>query len=119
MFDIYAQITNRDLHVKDDTGLASATAPPPCDFFHKLVKLRAVAQKPSSGSPSTYAGFGIQFVVAILLFAYAGSWVDRYLGSRPLFLVIGVFVGAGGTFYGMYRRVMRDAGTGTDKRNGR
>ncbi|MGI8509976.1 MAG: AtpZ/AtpI family protein [Gemmatimonadaceae bacterium] len=65
-------------------------------------------QQPSGGSPATYAGFGIQFVVAILLFAYAGSWVDRYMGSRPLFLIIGVFVGAGGTFYSMYRRVMSD-----------
>ncbi|MGI9089466.1 MAG: AtpZ/AtpI family protein [Gemmatimonadaceae bacterium] len=77
-----------------------------------------MAQKPSAGSPSTYAGFGIQFVVAILVFAYAGSWVDRYLGSRPLFLVLGVFVGAGGTFYSMYRRVMSDAGARTNKRDG-
>ncbi len=80
-----------------------------CNFFHKRVKFPSVAQTPSSGSPGSYAGFGIQFVVAILLFAYAGSWIDRYAGSRPLFMIVGVFVGAGGTFYSMYRRVKRDA----------
>ena len=62
------------------------------------------ARRPA-GTPSmsSFAGFGIQFVVALLLFLYAGKWVDRKLGTEPLFLVLGVFVGAGASFYSMYR----------------
>ena len=54
-------------------------------------------------SASALAGFGVQFVVALLLFLYAGKWVDRQLGTAPLFLIVGVFVGAGASFYSMYR----------------
>ena len=53
-----------------------------------------------------YAGFGMQFVVALLLFLYIGQWVDRRLGTAPVFLLIGIFVGAGGSFYAMYRKLM-------------
>jgi F0F1-type ATP synthase assembly protein I len=53
-----------------------------------------------------YAGFGLQFVVALLVFLYLGQWVDRRLGTSPVFLVIGIFVGAGGSFYAMYRKLM-------------
>ena len=53
------------------------------------------------------AGFGLQFVVAILVFLYLGRWVDGLLGTAPTFLLIGVFVGAGGAFYSMYRKVSR------------
>lgn len=54
-----------------------------------------------------FAGFGVQFVAAILIFLYAGQWLDRKLGTSPLFLVVGVFVGAGGSFYAMYRSLVR------------
>jgi F0F1-type ATP synthase assembly protein I len=48
----------------------------------------------------------MQFVVALLLFLYLGQWVDRRLGTSPVFLLIGIFVGAGGSFYAMYRKLM-------------
>lgn len=53
-----------------------------------------------------YAGFGMQFVVSLLLFLYLGQWVDRRFGTSPVFLLIGIFVGAGGSFYAMYRKLM-------------
>lgn len=53
-----------------------------------------------------YANFGLQFVVALLFFLYVGQWVDRRLGTSPVFLLIGVFAGAGGSFYAMYRKLM-------------
>ena len=55
--------------------------------------------------PAAYAGFGLQFVIALLVFLYLGQWVDRKLGTEPVFLMIGVFVGAGGAFYSMYRKL--------------
>ena len=61
------------------------------------------ARGPGGGA---YAGFGLQFVVALLFFLWLGQWVDRRLGTAPVFLLIGVFAGAGGSFYAMYRKLM-------------
>ena len=38
---------------------------------------------------------GVQFLVAILLCLFAGQWLDARLGTAPLLMVLGVFVGAG------------------------
>lgn len=61
----------------------------------------------SSGGSSgaDFAGLGIQFAAAILVFLFAGQWVDGKLGTDGLFTVVGVFVGAGAAFYNMYRKV--------------
>jgi F0F1-type ATP synthase assembly protein I len=69
----------------------------------------------SDGSLAKYAGIGIQFAVSLLLFLFVGQWLDRKLGTSPIFLMIGVFVGAGAAFYSMYRKLMadqRDANSG-------
>jgi len=71
------------------------------------------SQKPSSrsgglGSAGAYAGLGLQFVVSILVFLFVGQWLDRKFGTDPLFLYVGVFLGAGAAFYSMYRRLMAD-----------
>ena len=64
-------------------------------------------QKSSNKSLSgaDFAGVGIQFVFAILVFLYAGQWLDNRLGTNGLFTIAGVFVGAGAAFYNMYRKV--------------
>ena len=64
------------------------------------------ARRPAgTPSASAFAGYGIQFVVVLLLFLYGGRWLDRRLGTAPLFLMLGVFVGAGASFYSMYRGI--------------
>lgn len=71
--------------------------------------------KGSAPSASDFAGIGLQFAASILLFVYAGQWLDRRLGTGPWFLIIGVFLGAGGAFYSMYRKLMaaqKDQGSG-------
>jgi F0F1-type ATP synthase assembly protein I len=61
---------------------------------------------PSGGSSGAdFAGLGIQFVAAILIFLFAGQWVDKKLGTDGLFTIAGVFIGAGAAFYNMYRKV--------------
>lgn len=65
-----------------------------------------MGDKGSAPSASDFAGIGLQFAASILLFVYAGQWLDRRLGTGPWFLIIGVFVGAGGAFYSMYRKLM-------------
>jgi F0F1-type ATP synthase assembly protein I len=52
------------------------------------------------------AGLGVQFFATLLLFVYAGTWLDNRLGTSPLCLLLGLFVGGGGSFYLSYRRLM-------------
>jgi F0F1-type ATP synthase assembly protein I len=80
----------------------------------------------SSGAPSaaTFAGLGLQLAASILLFLYLGRWLDTRLGTAPLLLVIGVFVGAAGGFYSLYRALtsaQRNASAGkkTEHRGGK
>lgn len=61
----------------------------------------------SEVSPLVLAGLGAQFFVALLLFVYAGNWMDARWHTSPLFVLAGVFVGGGGSFYTNYRRLMR------------
>jgi F0F1-type ATP synthase assembly protein I len=56
-------------------------------------------------SPWALAGLGMQFFAAILLFVYAGNWMDRRFGTAPMFLLGGVLLGGGGAFYSGYRRL--------------
>lgn len=51
------------------------------------------------------AGAGVQFAVAILVFLFLGRWLDGRLGTSPIFLLVGAFVGAAGGFYSMYQKV--------------
>ena len=57
-------------------------------------------------SASQFAGVGLQFAISIIAFLYLGQWLDRKLGTAPWFLIGGVFLGAGGSFYSMYRKLM-------------
>jgi F0F1-type ATP synthase assembly protein I len=56
-------------------------------------------------SGSDFAGLGIQFAAAILVFLFAGQWLDNRFGTDGLFTIAGVFVGASGAFYNMYRKI--------------
>jgi F0F1-type ATP synthase assembly protein I len=56
-------------------------------------------------SVAEFAGVGLQFAVSILVFVYAGQWLDRKLGTAPWMLMLGVFLGAGASFYSMYRKL--------------
>jgi F0F1-type ATP synthase assembly protein I len=55
-------------------------------------------------SGSEFAGVGIQFAVTIVVFAFLGIWLDRWLGTSPLFVLLMVFGGAGLGFWSMVRR---------------
>jgi F0F1-type ATP synthase assembly protein I len=56
-------------------------------------------------SGSDFAGVGIQFAFSIIVFLFAGQWLDKRLGTNGLFTIAGVFVGGGAAFYNMYRKV--------------
>lgn len=76
---------------------------------------RPLKPEPGSEHPSpgasmagagAVAGMGLQFAISILLFLLAGQWIDRKLGTEPLFLILFVFLGAGASFYSIYRKLM-------------
>lgn len=52
---------------------------------------------------SRFAGIGIQFALSIVIFAFAGVWLDRWLGTSPLFVLVLVLGGAGLGFWSMIR----------------
>jgi F0F1-type ATP synthase assembly protein I len=56
-------------------------------------------------SGADFAGLGLQFAFAIVAFLFLGQWIDKRAGTDGVFTILGVFVGAGGAFYSMYRKV--------------
>ena len=51
-------------------------------------------------------GYGLTWALSTLLFLYGGWWLDRKMGTVPLFLVLGAFVGAAAGFYSLYRHIV-------------
>ena len=63
-------------------------------------------RSPKKGlSGADFAGVGMQFALAIIVFLFAGQWLDNRLGTNGLFTITGVFIGAGAGFYSMYRKI--------------
>ena len=57
-------------------------------------------------SGTEFAGIGLQLGLTIVVFVFAGVWLDDRLHSSPWFVLICTFTGAFGGFYSIYRRVM-------------
>lgn len=53
-----------------------------------------------------FMGHGLAWVSSTLLFLFLGWLLDRWLGTLPLFTILGAFVGAGAGFYSMYRHLV-------------
>lgn len=81
---------------------------------------RPADQRPAGGKHATnrgasaeglgglaVAGLGVQFAVSLVVFYFLGQWLDRRLGTAPVFLLGCVFVGGGASFYAMYTQLMR------------
>jgi ATP synthase protein I len=62
--------------------------------------------RPHARDGAQYLGVGLQFAGAIVLFLFAGQWLDERLGTEPWLLLIGVFVGAAAGFYSLYRQLV-------------
>ena len=58
-------------------------------------------------SGSEFAGVGLQFAVTLVLFAFAGIWLDRRLGTSPWLLIALVLGGSALGFWSMYRRMIQ------------
>lgn len=51
---------------------------------------------------------GLRFAGGIVLFMFAGFWLDRRSGTLPLFTVTGTLVGAVLSFVSVYRELEAD-----------
>jgi F0F1-type ATP synthase assembly protein I len=71
--------------------------------------------KRSASSVAPYIDLGLRFALAILIGTGGGYWLDSKLGTTPLFLIIGVFLGATSGFMTIYRAVYPQDSTKTKK----
>ena len=57
------------------------------------------------GKGYKYLAMGLRFAGGIVVFMFAGLFLDRKLGTTPLLLLIGVFAGGGLGFLSIYREL--------------
>ncbi len=50
-----------------------------------------------------YSHLGLQLLVSFCIFTGLGYWLDRKLGTLPLFMLVGLAVGFAGGTYAVYR----------------
>lgn len=62
------------------------------------------AQK-SEAAVGRYVHLGVTLAASTLLFFYAGYKLDRWIGTLPIFALLGTFVGASGGFVYLYREL--------------
>jgi positive regulator of sigma E activity len=51
-------------------------------------------------------GLGLTWALSVLFFLGVGAWVDSKLGTTPLLLVLGAFIGAAAGFYSLYHHIV-------------
>ncbi|MFP3948532.1 MAG: AtpZ/AtpI family protein [Longimicrobiales bacterium] len=61
-----------------------------------------------------FAGHGLTFALATLVFLLVGNWADGRLGTEPLLTVVGGLVGAAAGFWHLYVNITLSS----DRENG-
>lgn len=79
-----------------------------CSLFMPLKKTDTDLQK-SYSKYAKYMGLLIAMIVLMLVFTYAGIWVDKhFLLKKPIFTIIGVFIGLSIGFYNLIRGILKE-----------
>jgi F0F1-type ATP synthase assembly protein I len=67
--------------------------------------------RPPARAPSAdiarFAGLGFKFAITLVLFGFAGKWLDGKLATYPWLMILGIFAGAALAFYSIVRSVDR------------
>ncbi len=53
-----------------------------------------------------FMGLGLSWALAVLLFLGIGAWVDSKLGTSPILMILGAFVGGAAGFYSLYYHIV-------------
>lgn len=53
-----------------------------------------------------FMGLGLAWALSVLFFLGVGAWIDSKLGTSPLLLVLGAFIGAAAGFYSLYYHIV-------------
>jgi F0F1-type ATP synthase assembly protein I len=53
-----------------------------------------------------YMGYGLTLALSVLLFLGLGAWLDSKLGTSPLLLLVGAFIGMAAGFYSLYYHIV-------------
>ncbi|NNL30330.1 MAG: AtpZ/AtpI family protein [Gemmatimonadetes bacterium] len=55
---------------------------------------------------SHFLGFGLTWALSVLLFLGVGAWVDSKIGTAPILMIVGAFVGGAAGFYSLYYHIV-------------
>lgn len=58
------------------------------------------------GPAAALLGIGWYFALCILIGLLGGRWLDTLLGTSPLFILLGMFIGLAAALVGGYRMLM-------------
>lgn len=50
---------------------------------------------------------GVSMILIMLLGIFSGDWLDRRMGTSPLFLLIGIFLGIAAGFYNLWSELSK------------
>jgi ATP synthase protein I len=53
-----------------------------------------------------FIGVGWFIAISILLGVWGGLWLDAKLGTAPIMVIVGLFLGLAVAFYGVYRMLL-------------
>jgi F0F1-type ATP synthase assembly protein I len=71
------------------------------------------------GQGYKYLGAGLRFGGAIVMFLLGGLALDSWLDTKPLFILVGTFVGAGLGFLSIWRELSADPANRATWKGGR
>ena len=69
------------------------------------------------GTALRLAGVGFFIGGSIFLGVFTGLWLDSKLNTKPILVIIGLFIGIAIAFYGVYRMLLPLMGRNRDKEN--
>ena len=75
-------------------------------YFWAVNEPDLTGKKPAGSAK--YAGLGLQLAACIIVFVFSGVWLDKKLGTSPLFTILLAFAGFGGFMWSLVRSLNRD-----------
>jgi ATP synthase protein I len=64
-----------------------------------------------------FIGVGWFIAISILLGVLGGLWLDNKIGTKPIFVIVGLILGLVVAFYGVYRMLLPLMRSKRDKEN--